>query len=107
MRARPQPPYPKNDGGAAFPVNTENAPNAGSYMPSDGMSLRDYFIAHAPAVPDCYQHDDTPPMGYEAERELPIDERTVRRRAEERRAMERVLSWPGYWADEQLKRRGV
>ena len=37
-----------DDGGPAFPTNTENAPNAGACFASPGMTLRDYFAAHAP-----------------------------------------------------------
>jgi len=35
------------DGGPAFPVNTENTNNAGAHYPSAGMTLRDYFAAKA------------------------------------------------------------
>jgi hypothetical protein len=41
----------KNDGGAAFPTNTSNIDNAGACFAHDGMSLRDWFATHAPAVP--------------------------------------------------------
>ena len=39
-----------NDGGSAFPVTERNGANFGDI----GMSLRDYFIAHAPAEPQCW-----------------------------------------------------
>lgn len=90
----------KDSGGPAFAC-------AAPGFIQGGMRLRDYLIAHAPPVPDCYQPDPTPPMDWLAERELSMDEQTDRRRAEERRALERVLSWPGFWADEQIERRGT
>ncbi len=39
-----------NDGGPAFPCNTENNTNAGACYPSHGMALRDYFAAKAMSV---------------------------------------------------------
>ena len=39
------------DGGNAFPV-----PNLQDDESFNGMSLRDYFAAHAPEVPDWFQH---------------------------------------------------
>lgn len=38
----------QNNGGPAFPVNTENNPNAGACYPTEGISARDYFAAKAP-----------------------------------------------------------
>jgi hypothetical protein len=38
-----------NDGGSAFPI--PNDPNPGAYPAEPGMSLRDYFAAHAPCEP--------------------------------------------------------
>lgn len=40
------------DGGQAFPVpGLSNLPNGNYIRPEFGMTLRDYFIAHAPAEP--------------------------------------------------------
>lgn len=38
----------RNDGGAAFPVNTANVNNPGACFADGGMTLRDYFAAKAP-----------------------------------------------------------
>lgn len=42
----------RDDGGPAFPVSTKGYP--------DGMSLRDYFMAHAPVVPQSWFHPVMP-----------------------------------------------
>lgn len=36
-------------GGPAFPVNTGNIHNSGAYEADPGMTLWDYYAAHAPA----------------------------------------------------------
>ena len=36
-----------DNGGPAFPVNTENKHEAGACFPHEGMTLRDYFAAKA------------------------------------------------------------
>lgn len=47
----------RNDGGPAFPTSGDPAAKAQAegmglhYSPPSGMTLRDYFIAHAPAEP--------------------------------------------------------
>jgi hypothetical protein len=40
----------RDDGGYAFPVNTQNAEAPGSCFPDPGMTLRDYFAAKAMAA---------------------------------------------------------
>ena len=45
---------PTNDGGPAFPFPTMEQGStctAGAWAASPGMTLRDYFAAHAPAMP--------------------------------------------------------
>ena len=41
------------DGGPAFPTSAENSPMGGAR----GMSLREYFAAHAPDPPFWWRHD--------------------------------------------------
>lgn len=41
----------KSDNPPAFPVNYSNEADGPTVMPSAGMTLRDYFAAHAPAMP--------------------------------------------------------
>ena len=49
----------KNDGGPAFPNVGDNSPEFPFY---DGMTLRDWFAAHAPPIPELealmHRHDD-------------------------------------------------
>ncbi len=42
----------RDDGGPAFSI----AEIPGVSMGADGMSLRDYFAAHAPAIPEWFEH---------------------------------------------------
>lgn len=39
-----------NDGGPAFPINDTTYPNGQVQLGSTGMTLRDYFAAHAMAA---------------------------------------------------------
>ena len=39
-----------DNGGPAFPVNTENTHQAGACLPHEGMTLRDYFAAKAMSI---------------------------------------------------------
>ncbi len=54
-----------NDGGSAFPV-LENNGNGQLILSSAGMSLRDYFIAHAPAEPQSW-FEPVMPSAYPAD----------------------------------------
>ena len=46
----------KNDGGPAFPTpHQERDGDTYATIHESGMSLRDYFAAHAPAVPHDYE----------------------------------------------------
>lgn len=48
----------RNDGGAAFPLGANEYAGHG---PVSGMSLRDYFIAHAPTDPQSWFEPELPP----------------------------------------------
>lgn len=63
----------QDNGGPAFPATTEQA----AWFP--GMTLRDYFAAHAPEPPRCWRDGD---------RRLPD-----------------VIEWRWYYADAMLKAR--
>jgi len=50
----------KDNGGPAFPVQYSNEADGPTVMPSDGMSLRDYFAAKAMQacpMPQGHMHD--------------------------------------------------
>lgn len=50
-----------NDGGRAFPVPGLHIPDVRSVMPKEGMTLRDYLAAHAPAEPQPWFEPAMPP----------------------------------------------
>lgn len=104
------------DYGPAFPVNTGAECNPGAYTPDCGMTLRDYFAVHAPPVPNYYRLKSAEPIprepdGYydsmspctQSERDAYIDKREAIVNSNE---LERVLSWPWFYADRVLGRRG-
>jgi hypothetical protein len=88
----------RNDGGPAFPVpaiydpSREQVNSTLAYTGEGGMTLRDYFMAHAPAEPQPWFEPVTPI--YESQEQT-----------KKVRARERYLGWPAAWADEMLKRR--
>lgn len=41
-----------NNGGPAFPVPLHPGQSYQGHAPCDGMTLRDFFATHAPAVPE-------------------------------------------------------
>lgn len=135
---------PINDGGPAFPVpavfdaSRNQVLSSLQFTGEGGMTLRDYFIAHAPTeVPTWFEPEVCPaptepekPEFTDAQRSQlngwrndyvqakDIKDEAVRAYALEleahKKAMrghaahierERILQWPGYWADEQIKRR--
>lgn len=82
------------DGGPAFPVPINCT------LGETGMSLRDYFIAHAPAEPTFHfkvKMDRPRPSG-----EGKIDEILDWERDEK---INRMKQWPGVWADAMLAER--
>lgn len=110
------------DGGPAYPHNTANADNPGAYYPHPGMTLRDYFIAHAPAEPQPWFQPTMPsacPLprfvgedgtvyatATEASRACG-DNFTNEREQEQiewrrQRDRQRYVQWPAAWADAQL-----
>lgn len=66
---------PLRDGGAAFPIPLDDRP--GAYPAEPGMSLRDYFIAHAPTEPQQWFSPTMPevPRAPEALKDLTDSER--------------------------------
>lgn len=122
-----------NWGGPVFPQECDLG--GGAKMSCLGMSLRDYFIAHAPAEPQAWfnpvmdrdcpvvpsvdnltreQRDDLE-REWEASEGSPWARQWLADRAAAERAQEQwqadfrkewVLQWPAAWADEMLKRRG-
>lgn len=127
---------PINDGGAAFPMpGMSGLPNDGFIYGEPGMSLRDYFIAHAPHEPQPWfvptmnepcpnspRIEDAPDhLRPEVRAELMEDysvhvgpeatEWVRQRRAAvhawtREQEKRRYTQWPAAWADEQLAARG-
>lgn len=116
------------NGGQAFP-SKKRVWRAGyatnDYEPVDGMTLRDYFIAHAPADPQPWFHptiDDARPKTRwvgedgkeyanirEAERECGDCFSNANEAAQDAWDAEvekrRYIQWPAAWADAILKER--
>lgn len=108
-----------NDGGPAFPLPFILDPTRGEmgmYVDAadagvpTGLSVRDYFIAHAPAEPQPWFRPAMP---------RPCPERILKEgcdypiNGKERHEWhveferQRWIQWPAAWADEQLKAREV
>ena len=107
----------KDDGGPAFPV-AEDHKVAADIPWTCGMSLRDYFIAHAPAEPQPWFEPvmpKMPPMFVTNVKEVRRDGRVLSVVVEEQnrahdqwkedRDKVRYTQWPVAWADEMLKER--
>ena len=95
----------RNDGGPAFPVPLNPGQPWQGMAPCDGMTLRDYFIAHAPAEPQRWFKPKQP--------QQPVREQ-FESYASYQRAFDAWLDdcnkqlyveWPAAWADEMLKAR--
>jgi hypothetical protein len=72
----------RNDGGPAFPIGS--TPEEWG----NGATLRDYFIAHAPAEPQPW-FDPVLPKDYSAEKYI----------------KQRYIQWPAAWADAMIAER--
>lgn len=116
----------KNTGGPAFPAE-QHETNDGNWNQTfdPGMTLRDYFAAHAPADPQPWFTPVMPPKPqskwvdengreyaspFEAERAVGFDQFWDENRDavgawETERAKARFTQWPYAWADEQIKER--
>ncbi len=116
-------------GGPAFPVSTAKASeghqDGHSTWQFPGMTLRDYFIAHAPAEPQPWFMPAMPPapnmtiwMGssgkiYDSEiSAINSKEMTIRHVAGDEydawrneQVKQRYIQWPAAWADAMLKAR--
>ena len=100
----------KDDGGPAFPRAEVKDTAMGFQVITGwcpGMSLRDYFIAHAPAKPQEWFWPDIPPRP-----QAILDESGRCVNSEElknydlfERDKQRLVRWPAAWADEMLKSR--
>lgn len=125
-----------NDGGPAFPA-FENVPGYGCSKPvvgtngeiyfenhSPGMSLRDYFIAHAPAEPQPWFEPKLPPCpkpdpawhwcegckgdgncdhNAQCDQLREVQKQHLTWKADAKKAQ--YVQWPAAWADEMLKAR--
>lgn len=112
-------------GGPAFPVSHQDGHSTWQFP---GMTLRDYFIAHAPAEPQSWFMPVMPPAPdlsiwagesgrkYDGEREAMGSEEGLRGKVRpvnadayyawrNEQAKQRYVQWPAAWADAMLKAR--
>ena len=86
-----------NDGGSAFPVAYDN-------IAEHGMTLRDYFAAHAPPHP--WHHFkavlDVPEPDFDPDSSEIMEAWSA---WSDYRSKERELQWPWYYADAMLAQR--
>jgi len=118
-----------DDGGPAFPCETVGTDEHGEYrLPWQGMTLRDYFMAHAPTEPQPWFVPVMPPAPdlsiwvgesgrkYEGERAAMGSEEGLRGKVRpvnadayyawrNEQGKQRYVQWPAAWADEMLKAR--
>ena len=87
----------KDTGGPAFPCHPEIVPH--KERDFAGMTLRDYFMAHAPAEPQPWFIPEMPP---EPDPGMFFDEHSAWV-AEQYK--QRYVQWPAAWAGEMLKAR--
>ena len=113
-----------NDGGPAFPSNRDMRYEQ-EFDHEGGMTLRDYFIAHAPAEPQPWFMPAMPPAPnmtiwigssgniYDSEiSAINSKEMTIRPVAGDEydawrneQVKQRYIQWPAAWADAMLKAR--
>jgi hypothetical protein len=102
----------KETGGAAYPsrqVLGKNPIGADVIKDHAGMTLRDYFAAHAPAVPDWFKHEPTSPMphivaGNETMREHVESKMIYNAWVNEQKAF-KFFAWRTFYADAMLAER--
>ena len=90
-----------NDGGPAFPKGDDSSPQ-------DGMSLRDWLMAHAPLEPQWHFEPAMPTPRPEAVKhensEWPANTNEIQAWDDEC-AKQRAIKWPWVWADAMLAER--
>ena len=123
----------RDDGGPAFPIpvisQNQTTGETSIWQTEGGMSLRDYFIAHAPAEPwpefdpvmptgrplSMWAHEDAPDDGprfhcaraaelhYQCDGEFVINEAKLEQSEwDGERDLQRRIQWPAFWADAML-----
>lgn len=93
-----------NDGPFVFPT--------GGALPTQGLTLREYFMAHAPAEPQPWFVPTMPPRPEalwpngrsEAEDEYPVNLHEIEAWNSEFQK-QRFVQWPAAWADEMMRQR--
>ena len=114
-----------NTGGPAFPAPDLGEHDFGQRGAYWGMTLRDYFMAHAPAEPQPWFMPVMPPAPdlsvwvgesgkkYDGERAAMGSEEGLLGKVhayclwQNERDKQRYIQWPAAWADEMLKAREV
>lgn len=108
------------DGGAAFPTldggslscSNHNDQRAMTFRAQGGMSLRDYFAAHAPTEVQIWFKPVMPAPRPEAKFVEQKGHETCTNQAEldaydRERNKQRLIQWPYAWADTQLEQRAL
>lgn len=103
-----------NDGGPAFPRPTSEDRTHGDQAEGNstcfgykGMSLRDYFAAHAPAVGPLWSF----PVRMPCQRPKPdiVDKEWMNSKEieawDDEKARQKLIQWPWVWADAMLAAR--
>lgn len=93
-----------NDGGPAFPF----AGAEGHVYNDQGMSLRAYFMAHAPAEPQEWFEPVMPehPVPLGLDRRITLEEERQAMAWTQEQEKQRYVQWPAAWADEMIKQLG-
>jgi len=98
----------KDDGGPAFPRAEVKDTAMGFQVITGwcpGMSLRDYFIAHAPAYPQQWFLPEMPPQPNEIIEDGLCTNSNEILAYDREYDKQRYIQWPSAWADEQIKAR--
>ena len=84
-----------NTGGPAFPCDELDQGGPQVYQQFHGMTLRDYFAAHAPEMPKWFRH----------EADEPIPEGENRQAWIRRNQAAKFFEWRGFYADAMIAER--
>lgn len=102
---------PINDGGPAFPVPETRDECGRQASDHQGMSLRDFFAAHAPMEPTWDFQPAMPSPRPEVKHPISRDGYAANHAEieawDEERARQRMMQWPYAWADAVLAARDV
>lgn len=98
---------PINTGGQAFPSGKVVISSAHAEPANPGMTLRDYFAAHAPEMPEWFQckPPEPNPFGSKLKGELTIEQRHEYEAWHARYWQHAFLAWRWHYADMMVRGR--